>query len=63
MTMYEKRYVYSLIWASISDTVKNTGGGKHPPPLVPPVWHVGSMEGPKRAARNHRPVCQGGGDE
>ena len=40
-----------------------TGGGKSPPPMVPPVQHVGSMEVPERAARHYCPVYQGGGAE
>ena len=35
--------------------------GQPNPPTVPQVQHVDSMEVPEREARQHCPVCQGGG--
>ena len=41
----------------------HTGGGKPPPPTVPSVQYSGVLEGPERAARHHRSVCQWCGSE
>ena len=39
------------------------GGGKAPPPTVPPVQHVGALESVEKEASCRSPVRQGGGEE
>ena len=41
----------------------NSGGGKLTPPTVRPMRHAALLEGPKRQAPCHGPVCQGSGVE
>ena len=39
------------------------GGGKPPPPTVPPVQHADALASTERAEPFHRPVRQGVGEE
>ena len=47
-------------YTGMSRYCDHTGGGKPPPPTVPPVQHAGDLAGAKRAEYHHFSVRQGG---